>query len=177
MQKRTILFCCVFSLVLLLQGQKGQAQARPSLSLGFGVPELVHIGVNFPFEQVQFGISYGRLRFSAEDPPSTSITGDIRFYFGEKSKYTARNAWYGRLALNVFRSENEKYINEYTYLIPKIGKEINFSKRFGVELDLGAAFEVQHNQIRKTPPGLFEFGPFLEFPVLPSVSACLIYRL
>ncbi len=176
LQKKISVFGCIFSLILLLQTQKAHAQVRPSLSIGFGLPELVCIGVNFPFEQVQFGVSYGMLRWSAEDFPMTSLSGDIRYYFAEKSQFTERNAWYCRLALSVFRTENNKYINEYTYLSPKIGREINFSKRFGVELDLGAAFEVQHNQIRKTPPSLFEFG-FLEFPVLPAASACLIYRL
>ena len=159
--------------ILFSYGHQVFGQAKINISVGFGVPEFLNLGLRFQFDQVQIGLSAGT--FPVDDESMNSFSGDVRYYFGGLSDFSNRPPWYGKIGLNYLRDETESYIDKYLYLNARLGREFNISDRFGIELEAGAIFELSYERIRKQ--GAYG-GWDLNFstPVLPSVGIGLFYR-
>jgi len=148
-------------------------QEQVNISAGFGIPELSNIGVRYQLDQVQIGLSVGSM--PVENGSIISILGDIRYHFGGFSELSNRRPWYGRIGLNYLRDETENLIHKYLYFNTRIGRDFNISNKIGVEIDIGAIFQLSHEEIRKKPSNGCWICP-IEFPVLPSVGIGLFYR-
>lgn len=157
-----------FSNVLQVNGQE-----KVDLSAGFGIPELLNVGVRYQLNnQVQLGFSVGSV--PTENENAISIVGDVRYHFGGHSKLSSRRPWYGRVGLNYLRDETDYKINNYLYFISRLGKEFNISNRMGIEIDAGAIFELNKDEVRKKPSSGWDLN--LDFLVLPSFGIGLFYR-
>lgn len=173
--KGIILYSLVlFSIFFSLFSSQAGAQEKVNLSLGIGFPELINAGIRYQLNQTQLGLSVGAM--PVKDGTSFSVSGDFFYHFAGSSAFSDLRPWYGRGGLNYWRTESDFAVDEYTYLNFRLGRDLNFSKRFGMQADAGAIFQLGHKETRKVPSDGWDFSN-LEFPVLPGVGLGLFYRL
>ena len=150
------------------------AQEKINISSGFGMPELLNIGMRYQFEQIQAGISLGTIPFSP-DENSLSVSGDIYYHFGGFSKLSNRRPWYVKAGLNYLRNETDAFTDKYYHLNTRIGREFNISGKIGIQLDAGAIFQLRNEEVRKKANNGWDID--IDFPVFPSVGIALFYRI
>ena len=150
-------------------------QEKVNISAGFGIPELLNIGVRYQSNQTQIGLSVGLIPLGSNEN-IISILGDVRYHFGGFSELSSRRPWYGRIGLNYLRDETGSNIDKYLYLNTRIGRDFNISNKIGIEIDVGAGFQLSHERIRKKPPGWLS-NIDIKVPVIPSIGIGLFYRI
>jgi hypothetical protein len=141
---------CFLLIITFLFRSGGQiyGQKKVSLSSGFGIPELINVGIQYRIEQTQIGIGFGYFppSSSSSDPYAIlswgtliSLSGDIYYHFGKlpKSSDLIDHPWYVRLGFVYTREELIDKESNLFFLSPRIGRDINFSKRVGIGIDLG----------------------------------------
>ena len=148
-------------------------QEKVNLSTGFGIPELLNIGVRYQLSQVQIGLSVGSIPVPNEN--IISISGDVYYHFGGFSELSNRRLWYVKIGLNYLRDETESVIDKYLYLNTRVGRDFNISNKIGIEIDVGAIFQLDNEVIRKKPPSGWNID--IEMPVIPSIGIGLFYRI
>lgn len=155
--------------------QQGRGQEKINLASGFGLPELIHAGVRYQLNQAQIGFSYGAFS-NREGEKLRSYTLETFIHIAGKSAFSQRKPAYLRLGLNRFTEDDSYTTDKYLYLVTRIGRDFNFSKVFGIQMDVGAAFELSHHEIQKVPNNSW-FDLDMEFPVLPALSVGIFARL
>jgi hypothetical protein len=163
----------LFSIFSFCFGNQSFGQEKVNISAGFGLPELLNVGVRYQLKQTQMGIGFGFMPMKNESV--ISFSGDAYYHFAGLSELSDRRLWYGRIGLNYMRDETKTLVDKYIYLNLRIGRDFNISKKFGVEIDAGAIFELFNDKLRKEPSSAWNFD--LEFPVLPSFGIGLFYRI
>lgn len=161
--------------VLFSSVHQAFGQEKVNVSAGFGLPELLNIGVRYQSNQTQIGLSIGSMPLGSSRN-IISILGDVYYHFGGFSKLSNRRPLYGRFGLNYLRDETESRIDKYLYLNMRLGRDFNLSKKVGIGIDAGALFELYHQEIRKKPSSSWlniDFG----FPVIPSLGVGLFYKI
>ena len=167
-------YVLVMVTVIFSYGHKVLGQEKINISAGFGMPEFINIGLRFPLDQFQLGLSAGI--FPADDESISAFSGDVRYYFGGSSNLSDRPPWYLKVGLNYLRDETESLIDKYTYFNTRLGREFNISGYVGIEIEAGAVFELSYERIRKQSPSSswnLDFNP----SVLPSAQIGLFYRI
>lgn len=173
--KGIILYSLVLSSIFFsLVSPQAEAQEKINLSVGIGFPELINAGIRFQLNQTQLGLAVGAM--PVKDGTSFAVSGDVFYHFAGSSDFSDRRPWYGRGGLNYWRNESEYAVDEYAYLNFRLGRDFNFSKKFGMQADAGVIFQLSHKETRKVPSDGWDFSG-LEFPVLPGVGLGLFYRL
>ena len=150
-KRRTLLIYLIstfFVSLCSLNHSSGQQQERLNLKAGFGIPELINAGIRYQLNQFQFGVYIGG--YPINDNQLT-ITGDISYHFAGQSKFTERRPWYLRSGLSLVRNHNDTYIYKDLYLSFKIGRDINLSRKFGLEIDFDTAFLIMDKKAKKEP--------------------------
>lgn len=166
-------FMFLLSAFTLLPFTSSFCQEKVNLSAGFGLPELLNLGIKYQLEQMQLGISVGT--FPSEDK-IFCISGDVYYHFAGTSELSNRRPWYGRFGLTYLYDETDVLIDKYLYLDLRVGYDINFSKKFGIEVDAGLVFQLSKEETRKKPKtGFFDLD--LDFPLLPAFGVCFFYRI
>lgn len=145
------------------------AQDGVNIHLGAGIPELINGSVRFQFKKAQLGFSVGIM--PVKDESVTAFGGAGFIHFGENSRLSERPTWYGRFGLDFLRDANDRFTDKYLFLNMRVGKEIYFSKKFGLDFDLGLLFQLSH--VRTGPDPWLD----IEFPIVPSLGAGLFYKL
>ncbi|SIN65344.1 hypothetical protein [Algoriphagus halophilus] len=175
----TYLFLIITSLFSWINQVYGQEKLN--ISTGFGLPELLNIGMRYQIDQTQIGLSVGSLPLGSNESV-VSISGDFYYHFGGFSELSNRRPWFGRIGLNYLRDETESIIHKDFYLNTRIGRDFNISKKIGIEIGIGAIFILSDKEINKntsnsagTWTGGWTFD--LDFPVLPSLGIGLFYRI
>jgi hypothetical protein len=148
---------------------------RINFSAGAGFTELINAGLRYQFlDQHQAGLSVGYLPFINES--AASVAGHYTRHFAGFTELSERYPWYLRGGLNYNRSESSFIIDRYFFANIRIGRDFNFSRRFGIELDSGVTFRLFHDETIKTPGGGgYKLGIFR--PVYPSFSMAVFYRI
>jgi hypothetical protein len=166
----------LFIVISFNYGNEVFGQEKVNLSIGVGSPELYNIGVRYQLEQAQIGISYGIIP-GYYNGRVFSISGDLYIHFGGNSKFSERHPWYFRIGISYLRDETSYTIHKYTYLPIRVGRDINFSKKIGMAIDLGVVIELNDKEIQKQPTS--SFWSFLEndTSILPGLGITLFYRL
>lgn len=171
--KVTTIFRILLVTALFSFGNQVFGQEKLSVSAGLGIPELLNVGVRYEFDQVQLGVSIGTIPW--DDGEQFSISANFRRRFAGYSELSKRRPWYGRLGLHYARFESEYEINKYLYLNTSFGREFSITEKFGIELDIGAFYQLSRkNEIIKDRSGL---RLDIEFPVLPSIGLGVFYRI
>jgi len=163
----------LFSLFSFCCSNQSFAQEKVNISAGIGLPELLNVGVRYQLKQAQIGLGFGFMPLKEES--LISVSGDGYYYFAGLSRLSNRRTWYGRLGLNYMRDENKFLVDKYLYLNLRFGRDFNFSKKFGVQIEAGTIFQLFNETIRKVPSSGWDFD--IEFPVLPSIGMGLFYRI
>jgi hypothetical protein len=167
-------FICIFICTIFFYSIPHQVNGQEKVNVlaGFGVPELLFAAVRLQSGQTQFGMGYG----SIPDPNNKifTLSWDLLYHFGGQSKFSDRRPGYFRLSLYYYREEKTSLIYKDIYLSPRIGRDFNFSQKFGMAIDIGVAFMISEQVIYKTATAsLFE----IDFPVLPSFGLGFYYRI
>ena len=149
------------------------AQEKVNISVGIGLPEFLNAGVRYQLGQMQVGASFGIM--PVKDESLYTVSGDIFYHFGGSSALSPRRPWYGRAGINYMRNETDTFIDKYVFLNTRVGRDFNISEKVGVQIDGGILFQLYNDEVRKEPSDGWDFD--LDFPVLPSFSAGVFYRL
>ena len=166
---RNLMLCSIF-LICCTHASLGQ---KVNISAGMGSPELLNVGLRYQLDQAQIGLSFGSM--PVKDESMVSFAGDVYYHFAGSSVLSNRRPWYGRGGLTWLRYETDNLIDKHLYLNTRLGRDLYFSEKFGVNIDTGLSFELHRERARKVPPGMWSFQ--LDFPVLPSVGIGFFYRI
>lgn len=140
--------------------------------IGMSIPELLHIGVRYQIDDLQYGLNIGS--FPAENESIITYSADVIWHmFGEKNALNDK-PWFGKLGFTFMREETDFEINTWSYAHLRFGHEFALSKFIALHIDAGLMFELQHDEIEKKPRNSwlnFDFN----FPVLPSIGITTAY--
>lgn len=140
--------------------------------IGMSIPELLHIGVRYQLDDLQYGLTIGS--FPAENESIITYSADVIWHmFGEKNALNDK-PWYGKLGFTFMREETDFEINTWSYAHLRFGHEFALSNFIALHIDAGLMFELQHDEIEKKPRNSwlnFDFN----FPVLPSIGITTAY--
>ena len=169
MKTSPILFRAALIVALILFANQAFSQKKFELSGGYGVPELFNLGIRYG-QNTQIG-AYGGLypfEWYGNTYVDWSCGIEIIYHFMGKSKYVEQAPWYilGGLAyhdLGVMDPYEEYDIS----FCPRIGRTLNFSKKWGMNLDLGLFLPLSR------APGYNTY----DFKVLPSGNLGFFIRL
>lgn len=139
---------------------------------GFGVPELLNVGLNFRLDQLELGFCIGSLPVTGDK--IVSVLGDIRYHFAGHSTLSDSRPWFVGAGLNYLRDEIESKIDNFFYLNLRIGREFNMTERVGIAADVGTLFQLMKTESRKKPP--YGWNLNINFPVFLSFGIGLFYR-
>ena len=149
-------------------------QEKINVTAGIGFPELLNFGVRYQLSQAQIGVSYG-LKYFGWPEGLFSISSDAYYHFGGKTKLSEIRPWYARAGLNYVRSETAALIEKDLFLNLRVGRDLNVSKKVGVEIDAGPLFWLLKKETRKKPPGWLDFDIYI--PLLPSIGITVFCRI
>ena len=161
------------SISILLACSSLWAQNKINLSIGAGIPELVNIGARYQLEQTQLGIGFGVIPLKNET--LVSVLTDASWHFWGFSELTERRPWFGRMGLNYMRDETKTFIEEFLFLNLRIGRDLNFSKKFGMDIGAGIIIQLLEAEKVKTSSDGWNLDP--DFSVLPGFGLGFFYRL
>ena len=140
--------------------------------IGMSIPELLHIGVRYQMDDLQYGLNIGS--FPAENESIITYSADVIWHmFGEKNALNDK-PWYGKLGFTFMREETDFEINTWSYTHVRFGHAFALSNFIALHIDAGLMFELQHDEIEKKPRNSwlnFDFN----FPVLPSIGITTAY--
>lgn len=169
----------LFHILLLVTALFGfvhqaSAQEKVNATVGIGAPELLNAGVRFQSNQTQLGLSIGSMPLSSGEN-IISISSDVYYHFGGFSELSPRRPWYLRIGMSYVRDETRFEIDKFLILSTRFGREFNVSKHIGIEVDLGAMFELFHEETRKRSSSSF-IDLDSESSIAPSIGVGLFYR-
>lgn len=171
--KATSLFNTILIIIVLHYNfQQVYGQEKVNITTGFGLLELLNIGIKYQSNQTQVGLSVGSIPVGSEEK-IISISSDIYYHFGGFSELTNVRPWYGRMGVNFLRDETASIIDKRVFLNMRVGRHFNISKKVGIQFDLGVAFQLHHEEIRKKPSINIDF----ELLFIPSLGIGLFYRI
>ena len=164
-----LIFC------LLSPGNKLFGQEKFNICTGFGIPEVINVGLRYQIKQSQIGLSVGT-RPDYESLGYFSLSGDFFYHIGGNSKFSERRLWYLRIGINYTQFEISTSIFKLTYLPIRIGRDINFSKKFGMAIDLGVIPKLNEKEVRSgIKPGFLIKE--IDDSIFPAFGVTLFYRL
>jgi hypothetical protein len=183
---------CIFLIFLINTGLSGQEtfkgimedkveeiieeeyQERINISAGIGIPELLNLGFRYQLFQRQLAIQAGFM--PVNDEQVFSIGGHYTQHFAGFTELSERYPWFLRGGINYSRSETPSLIDRYVFANLRVGRDFNFTRNLGFELDGGVTFQLYHDETVKIQNGGgFRLGIYL--PVYPSFSFSLFYRI
>jgi hypothetical protein len=126
----------LLSIIFLIAIHSALAQDKDfDLVAGIGFPEMLHIGFNAdisPKSALGFNAGANTSGFEA-----VQVTIEHKFNFASSKKFEASPTWYFGQRLAFFHEDNSTRVWRILYLTPVIGRHVNISDRFGLNLDLG----------------------------------------
>ncbi len=154
-------------------GQQGNRDV--TISAGFGVPELANIGVRFEWQQIQVGYSVGTNFI--DDELMFSYSNDVYIHYAGFSELSSRRPYYLKLGVNYFWNETDLKLYEYLFFNTRLGREINITERFGIDISAGVSYELSHqNKLFIEPKNTWLERNF-DLPMIPSFGVGAFYKL
>lgn len=152
-------------------GNATYAQERVNFTAGFGIPELINVGVRYQLdEHSQLSLSAGT------DLLMFSLSGDIFYHFAGSTPLSWRRPWYARAGLSYWQSDNEFATETWLWFNPRVGRDFNISGRWGISVDAGVALRLQNEEVTKKS-GTNPSNINIDYPVLPGLGVAVFYRL
>lgn len=162
--------------IIFFTGSFASGQEKIDIAAGVGFPELVNLGVRFQLGQEQLSLYGGTLPGS--DNKLFTVGADYYYHFGGVSNLSNRRPWYVKAGLNYFHDESEFVRNTTLFLVPRIGRDLNLSRRIGFALEGGVFLLLSHSEVEIKPrdsPCWLCGGGFVS--IGPSLGLSLFYRL
>lgn len=144
------------------------------LTGGFGMPEMSNVGIRYLQGQVQVGASYGWFQAFGSQFQSVSITGQVHL-FGS-SEMSAQRPWFTRAGLCFLNEDTQEEEELHSLLNLQLGRALNLSQRWGVEVYLGYSIQVGSDK-RIKDTSYWGITSNLEKSSFPSLGFNFYYRL
>ena len=121
---------------LFAYGKQTFGQEKINIVGGFGFFDLLNLGVRYQVKQdtMQLGIS---IDIAQE---MQSLSGDVFYHFGGYSKLSKRRPWYLKVGFNILHEPQEEYSDWYLLTNLRLGRDINLSKKVGINLEAGLGY-------------------------------------
>lgn len=164
-------FCCQTSLF---------AQPTVNLSIGAGLVEQYHVGINVEIDQWQVGILAGGNERIGYRQRSAGWSLTYHFW-GQNKKYTQKN-WYLSSGINYLHQQIDYFDYHHFFVNTRLGRTFNFSPKFGLAVEAGRLFDIHSRYIfdyENHPEGAIcgnDSRFSTAYPKL-SMNAKLIFRL
>lgn len=165
----------IVGLMALLATNFAFGQEKFNISAGVGFPELLNLGLRYQFGQSQVGLYRGSIPFDEDDGFSAGI--DYYYHFGGTSKLTSRRPWFAKAGLNYNIVKEPYNENSSVLLVPRIGREINISRRIGIDLEVGLFFRLARSGEEYEPGRLSPWAGGNYDAIGQSFSVSVFYRL
>lgn len=139
---------------------------------------MVNIGLRMQVEQNQFGLNIGTN--PAYKNENITLSGDFYYHFGGSSDYTNLRPWYIKTGLTYMRNEEEWEERMNLLLVPRLGREFNFTSEFGIALEAGGMLMLMdRNEAKKgrTDAVSGDLDLIGSGFLLPSAGLKVFYRL
>lgn len=179
-------FLIYFTCAFLCFPNSIKSQSGVDITASIGFPEGLVAGVNVLLvDNLQVGFS-GGYNFSR---PETfySLSGDVQHHFGGHTKLSERKPWYYNVGLIYFLDESFSRNNYsvYTYknlmANARVGREINITERFGMDINLGiVVLLLKETTVVNPPPpctGWFCGASFIDPPLFPALSLGFFFKI
>lgn len=164
--KRTVAKAFVLMMMALMGlATPLKSQGWLTLSAGLGYPELPHVGLRFKItNQFHIGAYVGSdnpgidwSTFQGERPEDKEFSRGVAalYHFAGHSEYTELPPWYLRAGYSHLKLVTYQYTHKTNWADLRGGRAINFTEKFGVELDLGINILLNENAEIK-PSGIAE---------------------
>ena len=164
----------LISLLLLVILRSSYSQNGVSLSTGFGFSELLNIGIRGEIKQIEAGLSIGTIPgLKGGDEKIFSLCGDLYYHFGQVPELSDRSVWYLRTGLNYLSDIYNDDIDKFVYLNLRFGRDLNFSKKIGIQIDAGVNIELY----RKSIPATIIKDIIFSIPFMPSIGLNFFYKI
>jgi hypothetical protein len=131
---RTILFA-----IIILSVNQAFAQSKIEISGGFGYVEFFNGRFKYG-QNIQMGACIGFYPFKwyGENIVDWSCAAEVTCHFLGKSKYAEQPPWYVLGGLGYYHLPVVDHYEQYDIAFyPRIGRTLNFSKKSGMNLDIG----------------------------------------
>lgn len=169
---RCLIAALLFAMVLLPAASKGQSRFK--LTGGFGVPEMSNVGIRYLQGQVQVGASYGWFRIFGNQMQTATIIG--QFHFSGTSQLSSQKPWFSKLSVCFLNEDSQEEEELHTLLNLHMGRDLNLSKNWGVEVYLGYTIQVGSDK-RLKDSSYWGITANLEKDSFPSLGFNFYYRL
>jgi hypothetical protein len=143
MRNSSVSFRIILFVMLILSAAQAFPQGKFEISGGLGLPELTNIKLKYG-QNIQVGACLHYWHYSQGGIFSAyndwSCAAELTYHFSGGSKYIDQPTWYLLGALGYYHID---YLIDWPYdycalsFYPRIGRTINFSKRTGLNMDLG----------------------------------------
>ncbi len=125
---------------LLLVNNPVYSQNKYEVAFGVGVPELLSARIKYG-RNLQVGVCAGFYTFAwyGSTVLDWSVAAEVTYHFLGKSKFVEVSPWYVLGGLGYFHLPVYNIYEDYDVACyPRIGRTFNFSKRVGINMDIGA---------------------------------------
>ena len=134
-----------FTLLVLIVPHLLVAQDKVSLSLNYGFPELLSLGVRYQFPQVQIGASAGFLSEYHQ------VSGDIFVHFAGHAYASERKPWFLHTGVMFFQEKLDYTTTKCTFVPLRIGRDLNLTEKAGFVIDFGMALKLSEKTNNNAP--------------------------
>jgi hypothetical protein len=160
-------YCILFFIVFpCCSGSELYCQKNVNISLGIGLPEFINSSVRYQIpERIQLGLSFGFMPF--KEGNTTFYSASTYYHFGKLHELSNLRPWFTRISLDYLSDKEKAFNDKYLYADLRIGKEINMTKRIGIELNGGIMFDL----IKQPSGSMFDMG------IVPGFAISLVYHI
>jgi hypothetical protein len=175
-------FAIVLFLILQFDNTSfSQTRHEMDIVTGLGFPsDFLHLGLRYQIAiQNQLGFIFGYdilFRDNSIDERMFSLSLDHYWHFGGHSSKSEIKPWYFRQGLNYMQDKTEYELFRLFGLNLSAGREISFSRHFGLNIDLGVIPNINTLKELKPKPCTFCFD--IAFPnIFPNARLDFFYRI
>ena len=122
---------------------KVTAKQTIGFSVGAGFSDLLNLKLRIPIKQA--GIALGAGFIPIKDETVSSFMADFYYHFAGHSEYTFVHPWFFRLGLNFLNDKTDSHTTKDLLLGIRLGREMNITRSFGIDVDAGAGFTLSHS--------------------------------
>lgn len=162
---------CLLIVMFMLLHESIFPQEKINISLGIGFLELMNVGMHYQFEQIQLGANIG----TWPNENKFSLSSDIRFHFGDSSKFSERKNWFFLFGYLYYRAEDDSSIDKIQIVNFRLGRDFNVSKKIGLSISVGLLGIISNEEVRKICLDCPLGG--VDYSYLPSIGLEIFYRL
>ncbi len=125
----------------LICGHQVYAQEKIKIYAGVSMPEQFVFGPRLQLNQVEIGLGFGNSRYRS------AISGDIAYHFGKNSPKSEIKPWYIKGGASKWIDHSDNPDNNIAGLYFRTGRDINFSRRVGMNIEFGIVTGKMANEI------------------------------